>query len=207
MSNSYQEAFENLQRLAPMLKGIIGLAEPLRDIASLENATLEARARLAQAQDEIKTGLESAARQREADQAELARDRAALAGERDQLATDRKNVSAKADQIADRATRDAADKLAAADVVLEQAKTQAAGILAEARVDGAHIVTAAEASIADLERGIAGAKTELDDLGGKIGAAKKALAGINTQIGDKQAVLDEIEQRHRAFLASIGAKA
>jgi transcriptional accessory protein Tex/SPT6 len=62
MSNPEQVAFENLQRLAVMFRGIIDIAPELQKISSLKGAQDEARIRLDQIKSEATKGEEDARR-------------------------------------------------------------------------------------------------------------------------------------------------
>ncbi len=179
MSNPEQVAFENLQRLAAMFRGIVDIAPELQKISSLKGAQDEARIRLDQIKSEVTKGEEDARRTTEAARAVADR------------------IKADAQMFSDSIKRDATK-------VLEEAKQDAQSLRDEAQT----IIDAnklnAEKAVSVAREKLAALQAEHADWISKIKAATEDHETLAKSIVDKQAEHHQVKSAIDEVLSRLG---
>lgn len=170
-------AVNDLRRMSQQFRGILGIADELAGIASLEQAGNEAQARL----DAIKAECD-AERQKLADEQKVASDELAQ----------RQTVVAGAEEEAARKTK----------IILDDANVAAGNLVEAARAQAAQIVDEATRAVQDNLAAVELAKAHLAEIETATGTARETLAGVNAEITDAAAKRDEIT----AHIAALKAK-
>ncbi len=177
MSNPEQVAFENLQRLAAMFRGIIEIAPELQKVSSLKGAQDEALARL----DQIKA--ETAKQEAEAKRAGEA-------------------ATAAANRILADAQTDAAKKREEAQKIAEAAKVEALQAVDAAKRQAAQHIADAKAAAVEHEKAINSLKAEYDEWRQRVQGTAKDHAALVSAVSEKQSEHDRIQ----AVIAEAKAK-
>lgn len=172
MSNAKQAAFENLQRLAVLLKDIISVGPELAKIGSIENAQAEAQAQL----DSIRTQM-----------------RAERENHDSALASERVNHEAALTKARRDAETEAAVTRDAAQQHLDAAQSTATGLIADAKVKGEALFDKARTAAREHEARFNLATQSLQSTQQRHVAAQKELARIEADLAERRAEHERVQ--------------